>query len=64
VSDEPGVDGAVDEWLVEESGFDLGRAGFHETVFTVGNGRIGTRGSLEEGPSGAAVGACVFSAAA
>ena len=52
MSDEPGVDGAVDEWLVEESGFDLGRAGFHETVFTVGNGRLGTRGSLEEGHRG------------
>ena len=52
MSDEPGVDGAVDEWLVKETGFDLEGAGFHETVFTVGNGRIGTRGSLEEGHRG------------
>jgi kojibiose phosphorylase len=41
-----------DAWLVEESGFDPERANFHETVFTVGNGRIGTRGSLEEGHAG------------
>lgn len=48
MADEPGAD----EWLVQESGFDLERANFHETVFTVGNGRIGTRGSLEEGHRG------------
>ncbi len=39
MSDDAGVDGAVDEWVVEESVFDRGRAGFYETVFTVGNGR-------------------------
>ena len=39
-------------WLVEESGFDRSRANFHETLFTVGNGRLGTRGSLEEGHLG------------
>jgi len=44
-------------WLVEESGFeprgfDRARANYHETVFTVGNGRLGTRGSLEEGHLG------------
>ena len=39
-------------WLVEESGFDVARANYHETLFTVGNGRLGTRGSLEEGHLG------------
>lgn len=43
---------SAESWLVEESGFDRGRANFFETVFTVGNGRIGTRGSLEEGHLG------------
>lgn len=42
-----------EDWLVTESGFDPERAGYHETVFTVGNGRMGTRGSLEEGHRGA-----------
>jgi kojibiose phosphorylase len=42
----------ADEWVVEESGFEPGRANFFETVFTVGNGRLGTRGSLEEGHRG------------
>ncbi len=43
-----------DAWLVEESGpgFDRARANYHETLFTVGNGRLGTRGSLEEGHRG------------
>ena len=35
-------------WLIEESGFDRARANYFETVFTVGNGGLGTRGSLEE----------------
>ena len=39
-------------WLVEESGFDLTRANYHETLFTVGNGYLGTRGSLDEGHLG------------
>ncbi len=42
----------ADVWVVEESGFDRERANFHETLFTVGNGRLGTRGSLEEGHLG------------
>ncbi len=42
----------TDAWLVEESGFDPARANYHETLFTVGNGRLGTRGSLEEGHRG------------
>lgn len=41
-----------DEWLVTESGFDLERANVVETLFTVGNGRLGTRGTLEEGHRG------------
>lgn len=41
-----------DEWLVQESGFDPARANAVETRFTVGNGRLGTRGTLEEGHRG------------
>jgi kojibiose phosphorylase len=40
------------DWRVEESGFAPERANFFETLFTVGNGRLGTRGSLEEGHLG------------
>jgi kojibiose phosphorylase len=35
-------------WLVEEMGFDPTRQNRFETVFTVGNGYLSTRGSLEE----------------
>lgn len=45
------VPGAT-EWLVTESGFDPDRADVHDTLFTIGNGRIGTRGVLEEGRPG------------
>ncbi|MGH8918374.1 MAG: glycoside hydrolase family 65 protein, partial [Actinomycetes bacterium] len=41
------------EWSIVEQGFDPALAGYHETIFTVGNGRLGTRGALEEGHSGA-----------
>ena len=41
------------EWLVEENGFDVDRINFYETIFTVGNGYLGTRGSLEEGHAAA-----------
>ncbi len=44
---------AGEEWLVREHGFDLARANTYETLFTVGNGRLGTRGALEEGHVGA-----------
>ena len=44
---------AQEEWLVREHGFDLARANAFETLFTVGNGRLGTRGALEEGHAGA-----------
>lgn len=43
-------------WTVTENGWDPARANYHETVFTVGNGRLGTRGSLEEGHRGAVSG--------
>ncbi len=41
-----------DDWLVHETGFDPQTASFHETIFTVGNGYQGTRGSLDEGHKG------------
>lgn len=37
------------EWWIEESGFDLTKINLNETLFCVGNGYLGTRGSLEEG---------------
>ncbi|KAA0020087.1 glycoside hydrolase family 65 protein [Antrihabitans cavernicola] len=40
-------------WTVTEEGWDPLRANYFETVFTVGNGRLGTRGSLEERHTGA-----------
>ena len=43
----------TDPWVIEEDGFDVARANYFETLFTVGNGRTGTRGSLEEGHLGA-----------
>jgi kojibiose phosphorylase len=52
VSDGPGSAAPTHPWLIEESGFDPDRANFYETLFTVGNGRLGTRGSLEEGHLG------------
>ena len=41
------------DWWLEETDFDLEKVGFYETLFTVGNGYQGTRGSLEEGLKGA-----------
>jgi kojibiose phosphorylase len=40
------------DWLIEETKFDFEEANFKETIFTVGNGYQGTRGSLEEGHKG------------
>ncbi|HEY0812973.1 MAG TPA: glycosyl hydrolase family 65 protein [Pseudonocardia sp.] len=40
------------EWLVTETGFDPARANVYETLCTVGNGYLGTRGTLEEGHPG------------
>jgi len=36
------------EWWVEEKEFDINRVNHYETIFTTGNGYLGTRGSLEE----------------
>ena len=36
-------------WLISESEFDPARLHRQETLFTLGNGYLGTRGSLEEG---------------
>ncbi|MFD3508662.1 glycoside hydrolase family 65 protein [Nocardia sp. NPDC058666] len=40
-------------WSVVENGWNPQRANYFETIFTVGNGRLGTRGSLEERHTGA-----------
>ncbi|MFT4125054.1 MAG: glycosyl hydrolase family 65 protein [Gordonia sp. (in: high G+C Gram-positive bacteria)] len=40
-------------WTVTEYDWNPERANYFETVFTVGNGRLGTRGSLEERHTGA-----------
>lgn len=37
------------EWLVTVDGFDANKLNANETLFTIGNGYLGTRGSLEEG---------------
>jgi kojibiose phosphorylase len=52
VSDGAGTDGSDDARHDEETGFDRERPNYHDTLFTVGNGRLGTRGSLEEGHRG------------
>ncbi len=41
-----------EDWLVREQGFAIGEIGTYETLFTVGNGYQGTRGSFEEGLAG------------
>jgi kojibiose phosphorylase len=40
-------------WLIVEDGFDPALANRYETLFTVGNGYLGTRGTLDEGHQGA-----------
>lgn len=40
-------------WLIVEDGFTAALANTYETLFTTGNGYLGTRGSLEEGHEGA-----------
>ena len=40
------------EWLITEDGFDPERANVRETLCTVGNGYLGTRGTLKEGHTG------------
>ncbi len=41
---------AVEPWAVRERGFDAERATAHESVFALGNGYLGVRGTLDEGP--------------
>ena len=41
-----------EEWLIKEEGYNPRRQGVHETLFTLGNGYLGQRGSLEENPHG------------
>jgi kojibiose phosphorylase len=43
-------------WQVVEDGFDPALANRYETLFTVGNGYLGTRGALDEGHAGALAG--------
>lgn len=37
------------EWWVTETAFEVSKISFYETIFTIGNGYLGTRGALEEG---------------
>jgi kojibiose phosphorylase len=46
--DFPARDDAVG-WIVSAEGVDAGRLGHRETIFTIGNGNLSLRGSLEEG---------------
>jgi kojibiose phosphorylase len=47
------LDGADSRWLITEDGFTAALANTYETLFTTGNGYLGTRGSLEESHEGA-----------
>lgn len=38
------------DWLIEEKGFHPYKQGIYESLFTLGNGYLGVRGSLEENP--------------
>ena len=44
---------AESSWQIVEDRFDPVRANTNETLFTTGNGYLGTRGALEEGHAGA-----------
>lgn len=41
-----------EDWLIKEKGFDWRKQGVYESLFTLGNGYLGQRGSLEENPHG------------
>lgn len=43
----------MNNWLITESTFNPGQLHHRETVFTIGNGYLGTRGAFEEGYPGA-----------
>ena len=47
------LDGEDSGWLIVEDGFSAALANTYETLFTTGNGYLGTRGSLEESHEGA-----------
>ena len=40
------------DWILTETEFDPEQLNYKETVFTIGNGYLGTRGSFEEGLPG------------
>ncbi len=42
-----------EDWILTENYFDPEQLNYKETVFTIGNGYLGTRGSFEEGYPGA-----------
>nr|WP_082650710.1 glycoside hydrolase family 65 protein [Mastigocoleus testarum] len=42
-----------EDWILTETQFDPEQLNYKETVFTIGNGYLGTRGSFEEGYPGA-----------
>jgi len=45
---------AAEPWRIRETAFDPASAFLHETLFTLGNGWIGLRGTPDEGTAGAA----------
>jgi kojibiose phosphorylase len=53
------LDGTESGWLIVEDGFTAALANAYETLFTTGNGYLGTRGSLEEAYEGALPGTFV-----
>lgn len=42
----------MDNWIISESTFDPTKLHTRETIFTIGNGYLGTRGTFEEGLTG------------
>src|SRR2546430_9114305 len=47
------LDGEDAGWLIVQDGFTAALANTYETLFTTGNGYLGTRGALAEGHEGA-----------
>jgi alpha,alpha-trehalose phosphorylase len=45
---------AAESWQIRETAYDPARAFLHETLFTLGNGWIGMRGTPDEGTAGGA----------
>jgi len=48
-----------DLWLIKESEWDESLQNVRESQFTIGNGYLGSRGALEELPSGCMSGTCI-----